>query len=140
MAKGAGVVWGVGKELVLGAGLGVAKGAVALVDKGVEAAAPHGQSPHLAVPQLGSCASSGRAWRLRAARHSQEEAGPLRTGRPQSLPRVLELAASKAANFTAFDLQEPHDVVALDADWRGARDEQKPEVSGIECKRCSKGM
>ena len=42
------MVWGVGKELVLGAGLGVAKGAVALVDKGVEAAAPHGQSPHLA--------------------------------------------------------------------------------------------
>ena len=24
----------------------------------------------LAVPQLGSCASSGRAWRLRATRHS----------------------------------------------------------------------
>ena len=33
VAKGAGVVWGVGKELVLGAGLGVAKGAVALVDR-----------------------------------------------------------------------------------------------------------
>ena len=33
VATGAGVVWGVGKELVLGAGLGVAKGAVALVDK-----------------------------------------------------------------------------------------------------------
>ena len=45
VAKGAGVVWGVGKELVLGAGLGVAKGAVALVDKGVEAAAPHMLSP-----------------------------------------------------------------------------------------------
>ena len=29
----------------------------------------------------------------------------------------------------------PHDVVALDADWRGARDEQKPEVRG-----CSKGV
>ena len=27
--------------------------------------------PVLAVPQLGSCASSGRAWRLWAARHSQ---------------------------------------------------------------------
>ena len=54
----------------------------------------------LAVPQLGSCASSGRAWRLWAARHSQEEAGPLGT---QPLPRVLELAASKAADFTAFD-------------------------------------
>ena len=33
-----------------------------------------------AVPQLGSCASSGRNWRLWAAQHSQEEARP--TGRP----------------------------------------------------------
>ena len=45
--------------------------------------------PPLAVPQLGSCASSGRAWRLWAARHSQEEAGPL--------------GASKAADLTACD-------------------------------------
>ena len=38
----------------------------------------HGQSASsLAVPQVGFCASSGRAWRLWAARHSQEEAGPL---------------------------------------------------------------
>ena len=29
----------------------------------------HGQSPRSAVPELGSCASSGRAWRLWAARH-----------------------------------------------------------------------
>ena len=36
-----------------------------------------GQSDPLAVPQLGVCASSGRAWRLRAARHSQEETSPL---------------------------------------------------------------
>ena len=50
----------------------------------------------LAGPQLGSSASSGRAWRLRAARHSQEEAGPLGA---QPLPRVLELAASTAADF-----------------------------------------
>ena len=35
------------------------------------------KAPALAVPQLGSCASSGRAWWLWAARHSQEEAGPL---------------------------------------------------------------
>ena len=54
----------------------------------------------VSVPQLGSCASSGRAWRLWAARHSQEQARPLAA---QPLPRVLELAASKAANFTAFD-------------------------------------
>ena len=54
----------------------------------------------LAVPQLGSCASSGRAWRLRAARHSQAEAGPLGA---QPLPPVLGLAASKAADFVASD-------------------------------------
>ena len=53
----------------------------------------------LAVPQLGSCASSGRACRLWAARHSQEEAEPLGA---QPLPRVLEVAASKVVDFTAF--------------------------------------
>ena len=36
--------------------------------------------PSLAVPQLAPCASSGRAWRLCAARHSQSEAPA--TGRP----------------------------------------------------------
>ena len=60
----------------------------------------HAQSAVLAVPELGSCASSGRAWRLWAARHSQEEADPLGA---QPLPRVLELAASKAADVTACD-------------------------------------
>eukprot|EP00964_Phaeocystis_antarctica_P038137 scaffold21832_cov62-Phaeocystis_antarctica.AAC.4 len=60
----------------------------------------HGQSAVWAVPQLGSRASSARAWWLWAARHSQGEAGPLDT---QPLPRVLELAASKASSFTAFD-------------------------------------
>ena len=40
----------------------------------------HVQSALFAAPQLGPCASSGRAWRLWAARRSQEEAGPdLRT-------------------------------------------------------------
>ena len=43
-----------------------------------------------------ACASSGCAWRLWAARLSQEEAGPLGV---HPLPRVLELAASKAADF-----------------------------------------
>ena len=53
------------------------------------------------MPQLGSCASSGRAWRLWAARHSQEAANPLRT---QPLPRLLELAAaSNAADVIALD-------------------------------------
>ena len=61
---------------------------------------PHGQSAPLAAPPLGSCASSGRAWRLWAARHFQEEAESLGA---QPLPQVLELAASKVADFTAFD-------------------------------------
>ena len=51
-------------------------------------------------PQLGSRASSGRAWRLWVARYSQGEAGPLGA---QPLPRALERAASKAAHFPAFD-------------------------------------
>ena len=46
-------------------------------------------------PQLGSCASSGHVWRLRTARHSQYEASPQSA---QPLPRLLELAASKAAD------------------------------------------
>ena len=50
--------------------------------------------------ELGSCASSGRAWRLRAARHSREVAGPLGA---KPLPRVFERAASKAANVTACE-------------------------------------
>ena len=58
------------------------------------------ESRPLAVPQLSSCASSGRAWRLRAARHSREEAGPLGA---KPLPRVFERAASKAANVTACE-------------------------------------
>ena len=53
----------------------------------------------LAVPQLGSCASSERAWWPRAARHSQGEAQPLSAQPPQ----LFELAASKVADFTAFD-------------------------------------
>ena len=59
------------------------------------------KAPALAVPQLGSCASSGRAWRLWAARHSQGEAQPLGA---QPVPRVLERATCRAAYFTAFHL------------------------------------
>ena len=50
--------------------------------------------PALAAPQLGSCASSGRAWRPRAARHSRGGPQPLGAQPPS---RVLERAASKAA-------------------------------------------
>ena len=52
--------------------------------------------PPSAAPQLGSCAASRRAWWFWAARHSQEEAGPLDAQPP---PRVLELAASKSRRF-----------------------------------------
>ena len=52
------------------------------------AAWPHVQEAPLAGPMLGSCASAGG------------EAGPVRV---QPLPEVLELAASKVANSTAFD-------------------------------------
>ena len=46
------------------------------------------------------CASSGRTLRLwELARHSQGEAQPLGA---QPLPRLLERAASKAADYTAF--------------------------------------
>ena len=41
----------------------------------------------MAAPQLGSCASSGRAWRLWLARSSQGEAQPLGVS---PLPGVLE--------------------------------------------------
>ena len=52
------------------------------------------------MPQLGSCASSGRAWRLWAARHFQGAAGPLGA---QPLLLGLERAAPKAADLTALD-------------------------------------
>ena len=55
-------------------------------------ACQHGPAHPSAAPQLGSCASSGCAWRLWAARHSYAEARPLGS---QPRPRVLEPAASK---------------------------------------------
>ena len=64
-------------------------------------ASQHGRSAVWAVPPLlGSCASSGRAWRLWAARCSQGKAGPLGA---QPVPRLLELVAFKVADSTAFD-------------------------------------
>eukprot|EP00964_Phaeocystis_antarctica_P160914 scaffold132898_cov45-Phaeocystis_antarctica.AAC.1 len=48
----------------------------------------HGQFAVWAVAQLGSCTSSGRAWRLWAARHAQGEAWPLGSQqRPRSCSR-----------------------------------------------------
>ena len=57
--------------------------------------------PSLAAPGLGSCASSGHAWRLcGSSALPGVETQPLGA---QPLPRALELAASKAANFTGCD-------------------------------------
>ena len=79
--------------------------------EGAFTAESHGQTAVSAAPQLGSCASSsGRAWRLWAVSAlSGEETGQLS---PQPPPPVLELAASKAADPTAFD----RDPTAFDRD------------------------
>jgi len=53
--------------------------------------ASHGRGAAWAAPQLGSCASLGRARRRLAARYSQGEAGPQGAQPP---PRMLELTAS----------------------------------------------
>jgi hypothetical protein len=53
----------------------------------------------MAVAGFGFWAASGRARRLWAARHSQEEASPLSA---QPLPRLLEPVASKVADSTRF--------------------------------------
>ena len=65
---------------------------------GSRQARQHGQSSPLAGPQLGSCASAGRAWRLRAARHSQGETQPLGAQPP---PRSLKWSTSKVADSAA---------------------------------------
>ena len=62
---------------------------------------PLGSAPApLAVPQLALGASSGRAWRPRAAWYFKSEAQPLSAQPP---PRGLKRVASKVADFTAFD-------------------------------------
>ena len=68
----------------------------AAASSAASAARQHGQSAPSAAHQLGPCASSGRAWRLWLAGRS--EGWEPRTLGAQPLPRVLELAASKAAS------------------------------------------
>eukprot|EP00964_Phaeocystis_antarctica_P131063 scaffold94927_cov42-Phaeocystis_antarctica.AAC.2 len=54
------------------------------------------KSAPLAVPHLGSCASSGCAWRLPAARHSRSEPQPLFAQPP---PWGIDPSTSKVADF-----------------------------------------
>eukprot|EP00964_Phaeocystis_antarctica_P085267 scaffold53835_cov57-Phaeocystis_antarctica.AAC.2 len=58
----------------------------------VGAVRQRGQSGPLAVPQLGSCACSGRAWRLRAAPGSS---GRLETPRARGRPTGRHATASQ---------------------------------------------
>ena len=58
---------------------------------------PRVQSDLLAAPRLGRCTSSGRAWRLRAARRFQEEVRPL--GSPQPPPKTISLPLATQAEL-----------------------------------------
>ena len=58
----------------------------------------YGQSAPLAVLQLGSCASSGRAWRLWAARRSQAR------GRPSGRPATASSARASRLQSRRFHL------------------------------------
>ena len=58
---------------------------------------PHGHTAALARRELGSCPSSGRGWRLWAARHSRGRCLTTGGGEASHCP-----AASKAADSTAF--------------------------------------
>jgi hypothetical protein len=73
--------------------------------------ARHGQSAPWAAPQLGSCASSARAWRLWALRHSQVEAGP--TGRPASASGARARRLQSLADSAAVDPSTPPQVARL---------------------------
>ena len=58
-----------------------------------------------------------RAWRLWTARHTDAQAGPLGA---QPLPWVLEPAASKAADFTAFEhAGMTADLSSMEAAYKG---------------------
>ena len=70
-------------------------------------ACQHGRSALLAVPHLAPCATSGRAWRLWAARHSQGEARPLGA---QPSPWVLEPAARGVSGWAPSGLALPGSV------------------------------
>ena len=67
----------------------------------------------MAAPQRGTCASSGRAWRLWAARHAQGERRAYWAPRPTA--SVLEPAACKAVDldFTGCDCPGMHFSISV---------------------------
>ena len=81
--------------------------AAALVDQHGQKCPPWQTSLAVAVPQLGSCASAGRAWWLRAARHSPSVARPQGTQPP---PRGLKRAASKGRASRRFHCVSPCNI------------------------------
>ena len=89
---------------------------------------PLGSAPS-AAPQLGSCycASSGRAWWLRAARHSQGKAGP--PGAPPP-PRLLAPAGFQAADCTPPLTAPLASQVATQLLWGDASDLERVRASG----------
>ena len=80
----------------------------------------HGGSAPLAVPHLGSCASSGRTWRLWAVRHFfQEEAEPPRAD-------CTTFRQSRQSKEAAFHLE-----LSRDPRGRGARGGASPGAAAL---------
>jgi len=98
-----------------------------------------------AAPQLGSCASSGRAWRLQAARHSSQ--GGRGAGRPTGRPATASAARARrlqsrrshleVAAFAAFRhgllllAQPPHHVGAPQDDALQAALRAAPRLRAV---------
>eukprot|EP00964_Phaeocystis_antarctica_P058822 scaffold34897_cov59-Phaeocystis_antarctica.AAC.5 len=99
-----------------------------------------------AVPQLGSCASSGHAWRLWAVRHSQGRGRP--TGRPATAsdvgrgrPKAVKSAALEAARSSTRGSGWAPSGPASSWECRAAHSRQaRPEeAQGAELGRCQGG-
>ena len=85
------------------------------IEEAAEGLASMVKQPLLAVPELGSCASSARRWRLWAVQHSQGQTGRA-TGRPATASGArASPAASKAADDITLALTLQADDAALAA-------------------------
>ena len=81
----------------------------------------------LAMPELGSCAcsGSGRAWRLRAAGHSQgEKPEPLGAQAVPPVPPVLERAEPPPTSLSTSPMSLP-------SDRAGAHARRDPACGGV---------